>query len=173
MSFSHVSCPARALAPCSLSTGRTADRAACSPFAPAHAARPAPVPTQGDGTAQLLCRGAAEQAEVCRIVRASFPGMACMPFTVSPTAGAAPPAGQAAGCAAAPAEGAAAPAANGSAASSVAGGAANGTPAPATSGLRDQVQQSLAAVAAKQKELQAAQQWLAELQAAAAAAGPH
>lgn len=131
------------------------------------------VGSQGDGTAQLLCRGAAEQAEVCRIIRASFPGMACMPFTVPPTAGAAPPAGQAAGCAAAPAEGAAAPAANGSAASSVAGGAANGTPAPATSGLRDQVQQSLAAVAAKQKELQAAQQWLAELQAAAAAAGPH
>ena len=44
---------------------------------------------QGDGTAQLLCRDAAAQAEVCRILRDDF-GMHCMPFTVPPTEGSAP-----------------------------------------------------------------------------------
>lgn len=121
------------------------------------------VGSQGDGTAQLLCRGAAEQAEVCRIIEASFPSMACMPFTVPPTAGAAPAAAgaaSAAACAAGPPAGMAPPASNGSTS------AANDESAAA--GLHEQLQQTLAAVAAKQKELQAAQQRLAELQAAAA-----
>ena len=48
-----------------------------------------PTAVQGDGTAQLLCRDAAAQAEVCRILRDDF-GMHCMPFTVPPTGGSAP-----------------------------------------------------------------------------------
>ena len=43
------------------------------------------VGSQGDGTAQVLCRGAAAQAEVCRIIGESFKGMHCMQCTVPPT----------------------------------------------------------------------------------------
>lgn len=39
---------------------------------------------QGDGTAQLLCRDAASQAEVCGILTQDL-GVHCMPFTVPPT----------------------------------------------------------------------------------------
>ncbi|KAL4448932.1 hypothetical protein ABPG77_007649 [Micractinium sp. CCAP 211/92] len=126
------------------------------------------VGSQGDGTAQLLCRGAAQQAEVCHIIEADFPGMACMPFTVPATTGAAPAAADAAsaaGCLVAPLADEALPAANGNTS------AANGAAEQPAAGLDEQLQQSLAAVAAKQKELQAAQQRLAELQAAAAARG--
>ncbi len=129
---------------------------------------PPPPTAQGDGTAQLLCRGAAQQAEVCHIIEADFPGMACMPFTVPATTGAAPAAADAAsaaGCLVAPLADEALPAANGNTS------AANGAAEQPAAGLDEQLQQSLAAVAAKQKELQAAQQRLAELQAAAAARG--
>ncbi|KAJ9514941.1 hypothetical protein QJQ45_002769 [Haematococcus lacustris] len=42
------------------------------------------VGSQGDGAAQLLCRGAEAQAQVCRIVEEEL-GMTAMPLTVSPT----------------------------------------------------------------------------------------
>ncbi|PRW33024.1 GHMP kinase [Chlorella sorokiniana] len=43
------------------------------------------VGSQGDGTAQLLCRDAAAQAAVCGILQADFPAMTCLPFTVPAT----------------------------------------------------------------------------------------
>ena len=90
---------------------------------------------QGDGTAQLLCRDAAAQGEVCRILAADFPPMSCMPFTVPPTAGSTLPASS--------------------------NGAATGTSARANGGSRGgsdarvllEQGASLAAADAKQKEL--------------------
>ncbi|PSC73195.1 GHMP kinase [Micractinium conductrix] len=93
------------------------------------------VGSQGDGTAQLLCRDAAAQGEVCRILAADFPPMSCMPFTVPPTAGSTLPASS--------------------------NGAATGTSARANGGSRGgsdarvllEQGASLAAADAKQKEL--------------------
>lgn len=68
---------------------------------------------QGDGTAQLLCRDAAAQAEVCRILEADLK-VHCMPFTVPPTDGsAALAAGSVASAAAVGAAAIAAPSSNG------------------------------------------------------------
>ncbi|KAG2487390.1 hypothetical protein HYH03_013959 [Edaphochlamys debaryana] len=44
------------------------------------------VGSQGDGTAQLLCKGPEEQAQVCEVLTSEL-GMDCMPLTVKPTAG--------------------------------------------------------------------------------------
>ncbi|GIL46215.1 hypothetical protein Vafri_3252 [Volvox africanus] len=41
------------------------------------------VGSQGDGTAQLLCRGSEEQAKVCAILCSDL-GLDCMPLTVTP-----------------------------------------------------------------------------------------
>jgi hypothetical protein len=43
------------------------------------------VGSQGDGTAQLLCRSAEDQARVCEIVGQQL-GLAAMPLTVNPQA---------------------------------------------------------------------------------------
>ncbi|GFR46963.1 hypothetical protein Agub_g8615 [Astrephomene gubernaculifera] len=43
------------------------------------------VGSQGDGTAQLLCRGPEEQAKVCAVLTSEL-GMECMPLTVNPVA---------------------------------------------------------------------------------------
>lgn len=124
------------------------------------------VGSQGDGTAQLLCKDAAAQEEVCRILSADF-GMHCMPFTVPPTAGSftatqsrpgsagstAEPMAEANGC-------------NGTGSSSdgsTATGASEGSP-------QRQLEQARAAVQAKQAELLRVQQQLAKAEAEAAMA---
>ena len=68
---------------------------------------------QGDGTAQLLCRDAAAQQEVCRILTSDF-GMHCMLFTVPPTGGNGTPAAGQLPAAAAAGTASLAPHANGS-----------------------------------------------------------
>ena len=39
------------------------------------------VGSQGDGSAQILCKGPSEQQEVCRVVEAEL-GMTPLPFTI-------------------------------------------------------------------------------------------
>jgi mevalonate kinase len=65
------------------------------------------VGSQGDGTAQLLCRDAEAQAAVCAIVARDMPGMACTPLTLQPTTGGGGAQAQPAVAAAAPAPAAA------------------------------------------------------------------
>jgi hypothetical protein len=112
---------------------------------------------QGDGTAQLLCKDAAAQAEVSRILTEDF-GVSCLPFTVPPSRGA-DAVSQAAPAAAPPAP---AGRANGS--------AVNGS--GSSNSLSQQLQSSLEAVNAKTKELALARQRLAEAEAALRQAAP-
>ena len=92
---------------------------------------------QGDGTAQLLCRDAAAQDQVCRIL-ASELGVNCTPFTVPPTTSAP----------------AAAPAANGKAAA-----------APAAATQQQELEALRLEVARKQREVAAAWRRLAAAEA--------
>ncbi|KAL4857393.1 hypothetical protein ACK3TF_002272 [Chlorella vulgaris] len=135
------------------------------------------VGSQGDGTAQLLCRDAAAQAEVCRIITQDF-GMHCMPFTVPPTpgcngaaaasqAGAAAANSQATAAAAATApEDANAIRANGTESIQATSDSSNGA-----GGLQQQLVQALQCVKRKQAELAFAQLRLKEIEAAVQAAG--
>ena len=104
---------------------------------------------QGDGTAQLLCKDAAAQAEVGRILTEDF-GMSCMPFTVPPTAG----------------KGVAGPPATSASAAAAPQAHANGGAGSSGTGLHGQLAERMDAVNAKQKELAVARQRLAEVEVA-------